>query len=175
MSELGSQFLSFSTAKLRQFAGRIETALGMLSDEQIWLRSGENSNAAGNLCLHLAGNVRQWIIHGVGGKPDIRVRAREFQARGGVSRAELLERLRSTVEEACGVIEACEPAGLLRTVRPQNYDVTVLEAIYHVVEHFAQHTGQILYATKALTGEDLGFYRHLNASGKLEPGGNPQA
>jgi hypothetical protein len=37
--------------------------------------------------------------------------------------------------------------------------VTALEAIYHAVEHFAMHYGQILYITKFLTGADLGFYR----------------
>ncbi len=36
-----------------------------------------------------------------------------------------------------------------------------MEAIYHVLEHFAQHTGQIIFATKMLTGEELGFYSHL--------------
>ena len=44
----------------------------------------------------------------------------------------------------------------------QGYDKSVLEAVYQVVEHFSHHTGQILYATKLLTGNDLGFYRHLN-------------
>jgi hypothetical protein len=38
----------------------------------------------------------------------------------------------------------------------------VLEAIYHVVEHFSAHTGQIIFATKLLTQEDLGFYKHLS-------------
>jgi hypothetical protein len=38
----------------------------------------------------------------------------------------------------------------------------VLEAIYAVVEHFSGHTGQIVYATKMLTGEDLGYYKYLN-------------
>ena len=37
----------------------------------------------------------------------------------------------------------------------------MLEAIYHVVEHFSMHTGQIIFATKLLTGTDLGFYAHL--------------
>ena len=32
----------------------------------------------------------------------------------------------------------------------------------HVVEHFSHHTGQIIFATKLLTGGDLGFYRHLS-------------
>ena len=44
----------------------------------------------------------------------------------------------------------------------QNYNVSVLEAIYHVVEYFSQHTGQIVFATKAMTGQDLGFYAYLN-------------
>ena len=47
----------------------------------------------------------------------------------------------------------------------QKYDVTVLEAVYHVVEHFSMHTGQILFATKLLTGQDLGYYGHLSAPG----------
>jgi hypothetical protein len=40
----------------------------------------------------------------------------------------------------------------------------VLEAIYHVVEHFSGHAGQIIYATKLLTGEDLGYYKHLKTT-----------
>lgn len=160
-------FLEFSAKKLRQLASRIHVCLEKLNDEQIWLRGGDNANAVGNLCLHLAGNVRQWIMHGVAGQPDLRHRDQEFAARGQVSRAELWQRLNGTVQEACAVLEQASGQDLTRVIRPQNYDVTMLEGIYHVVEHFAQHTGQILYATKALTGEDLGFYRHL--AGTAEP------
>jgi hypothetical protein len=48
----------------------------------------------------------------------------------------------------------------------QNYDVTVLEAVYHVIEHFSMHTGQIIFATKLMTAEDLNFYPELRASAK---------
>jgi len=51
--------------------------------------------------------------------------------------------------------------------RIQNYNLTVLSAIYHVVEHLRKHR-QIILATKALTGEDLGFYAHLNPK-KTQP------
>jgi uncharacterized damage-inducible protein DinB len=136
-----------------------------LDDDQIWMRAGENSNACGNLCLHLAGNVRQWILHGVGGAPDQRVRDAEFAAAGGAGRNELLGRLRSTVEEACGLIESLPDSRLAEVCRPQSYTVTVLEAVYHVVEHFSLHTGQIIFLTKALTGQDLGFYAHLKGTG----------
>lgn len=167
MSTTSAIFTRFAAIKLRQYLERIEICVARLDDEQLWQRAGENSNAAGNLCIHLAGNVRQWILHGVAGQPDTRDRDSEFAVRGGVSREEMLARLRAAVVEACEVIESQDEESLKRTVRPQNYEVRVLEAIFHVVEHFAQHTGQIIYATKALSGGDLGFYRHL--SGTREP------
>lgn len=157
-------FLEFSIKKLRQLFSRIEDCLGKLNDEQIWARGSENENAAGNLVLHLSGNVRQWIISAVGGAPDVRVRDREFSARGGLEKAGLLERLRSTVEEATGVLEQVTPERLAEQVTVQSYHIPVMEAIYHVVEHFAQHTGQILFATKLLTGSDLGYYPHLGSA-----------
>ena len=156
-------FLDFSEKKLRQLAGRIEDCLGRLSAEQVWARGNENENAIGNLALHLCGNVRQWIIAGIGGKPDIRVRDREFTARGEIAPAELAARLKTTVEEAAAVIAGAAPR-LAEHVVIQKYDITVLEAIAHVVEHFSQHTGQIMFATKMLTGQDLGYYKHLKAS-----------
>jgi hypothetical protein len=39
------------------------------------------------------------------------------------------------------------------------------------VEHFSGHTGQIIFATKMMTGTDLGFYQHLRdaAHGRKTP------
>jgi uncharacterized damage-inducible protein DinB len=157
-------FLDFSARKLELLTGRIESCLDRLSAEQIWARGGDNENAVGNLALHLAGNVRQWIVSGVGGKPDVRERDAEFAARGGASAAELKKRLRGTVEEAAAVIEGLSAERLTERVTIQKYEGSVLEAIYHVVEHFSMHTGQIQFATKMLTGADLGFYAHLKAA-----------
>src|SRR5580692_4850376 len=91
-----SEFLNFSAEKLTQLMGRIETCVEMLTPEQLWLRNAANSNAVGNLLLHLNGNVRQWILHGVGGQPDLRDRDAEFAARDGDGASELLARLRAT-------------------------------------------------------------------------------
>jgi uncharacterized damage-inducible protein DinB len=156
-----SILLTFSADKLEQLSSRIETCTAKLTPEQIWTRNAENENAIGNLMLHLAGNVRQWILHGVAGQPDIRLRDQEFDARGGVDPAELNRRLQSTVKEAAAVIRTLPPDRLCERRAIQKYDVTVLEAILHVVEHFSGHTGQIIFATKFLTGEDLGFYAYL--------------
>ena len=157
-------FLDCSARDLRELVGRIETCLDQLTDEQVWTRGSENQNAAGNLALHLAGNVRQWIVSGLGGKPDARDRASEFRARGGVGTPELAALLRAAVEEAAAVIERLSAGDLSRRLTIQGYEVSGLEAVYHVVEHFSMHTGQILFLTKMLTGTDLGFYRHLDAN-----------
>jgi uncharacterized damage-inducible protein DinB len=165
-------FLDYSAGTLRQMAGRIETCLNGLTEEQVWARSSDNENAIGNLVLHLSGNVRQWIVSGVGGRPDVRQRDAEFAARAGGRGAELVARLKEIVEEAAGVLTELPPERLGERIVVQHYDVTVLEAIYHVVEHFSGHTGQIIFATKMLTGADLGFYQHLReaaAHGKKTP------
>jgi uncharacterized damage-inducible protein DinB len=163
---LDELFLRFATNKLGQLSSRIVDCLGRLNDEQIWTRGNENQNAIGNLVLHLTGNVRQWILSGVGGQPDVRDRDAEFAARGSVPGPELAARLRATVDQALEVIRHTTPKRLTETVRIQGYEVSVLEAIGHVTEHFAQHTGQIIFATKLVTGEDLGYYRHLNKAAR---------
>ncbi len=160
-------FLEFSARKLEQFTRRVGDCLQRLSYEQIWGRGSGNENAAGNLVLHLCGNVRQWIGAGVAGMPDVRERDEEFSARGGFQAQDLINRLESTVAEAAGVIRAVSAERLRERISVQGYEITVLEAIYHVVEHFAQHTGQIIFITKAATGRDLGYYAHLkNSPGK---------
>jgi uncharacterized damage-inducible protein DinB len=155
-------FLKFSAEKLAQLRDRIHDCVGRLSDDQIWMRQTQNENSIGNLVLHLAGNVRQWIGHGVGGRVDDRQRDTEFAARGGLDKAALLARLDDSVNGAVAIIAAVTPDQMTRQVVIQKYTVTIMEAIYHVIEHFAGHTGQILFATKLLTGEDLGYYRHLS-------------
>jgi len=161
-------FIECSTKNLKQLVSRIRACLDKLSPGEIWARGHENENAIGNLVLHLSGNVRQWIISGVGGAPDTRVRDAEFAARALMETEELLGRLDATVNEAIVVLNGVTAARLEERVTIQKYELTVLEAIYHVVEHFSQHTGQIIFATKMLTGEDLGFYRHLKAAAHAE-------
>jgi len=57
---------------LQVYLPRIEACVRSLSPEQIWWRANPASNSVGNLALHLEGNVRQWIVSGLGGAPDRR-------------------------------------------------------------------------------------------------------
>jgi uncharacterized damage-inducible protein DinB len=156
-----SLFLKSAVEKLEEYRGRIEVCLGKLDEAQIWARGGENENAIGNLVLHLSGNVRQWIVCSLGGKPVDRDRDSEFDARGGFTAAQLSERLCKTVDTASAIIECLTAEQLTRTYTIQIYEASGVEAVFHVVEHFAHHAGQIIFVTKMLTGTDLGFYSHL--------------
>lgn len=137
---------------------RIRVCVDRLGDDDLWWRPNPESNSVGNLVLHLAGNARQWIVSGVGGAADARRRQAEFDERGPLPRAEVMERLTSTVGEVDAVLAGVRPASLAEVRRIQGHDVTVLEAIYHVVEHFSMHTGQIVYIAKLRSGAGIRFY-----------------
>jgi len=143
---------------LGDYLPKIERCLEKLSDEQIWWRANEESNSIGNLILHLCGNARQWIICGVGGAPDARDRDSEFAQRERIPRDELLMLLRSTLSEVQTTLANLDPSILLEHRKIQGNDVEILEAIFHVTEHFSMHAGQIFLLTKILTATDLGFY-----------------
>ena len=157
--DLGKEFIRYARKKfLEEYYPRIERCVNELSDEDIWWRAHESDNSIGNLMLHLSGNVRQWIVTGVGGATDVRNRPQEFAERMHLPKGELLEKLHATLVEADRVLERLDRSVLLEVRHIQQYDVTVLEAIFHVVEHFSGHTSQIIYITKLRKGVDLKFY-----------------
>lgn len=157
--DVAAEFLHQSRRYLRgDYLPRILICLETLSEADVWWRGNEASNSIGNLVLHLAGNIRQWVIHGVGGAPDVRRRQEEFDQRSSLPPSELAARLRGTLDEVDAVLAAVDPATLLDPRRIQGLDTTVMGAIYHVVEHFSTHTGQIVMLTKLRTGRDLGFW-----------------
>ena len=151
------------------FLPKIERCLEELSEEDIWWRPNEVSNSIGNLLLHLSGNVRQWIISGIGGAPDLRDRDQEFEQRAPISTERLLERLSATVREADAILAGLDPASLLEQRRIQGFDITVGEAVFHVVEHFATHTGQITLLAKLRLGKDLALTQLPEAPDEAPP------
>lgn len=157
--ETGQAFIHRSRAYLKSdYLPKIRLAMAGLTEEDIWWRPNDASNSIGNLVLHLAGNIRQWVVSGVGGSPDDRRREEEFLQAGGVSMDELLVRLEGAVGEVDAVLAGLSPDQLSENRVIQGMDVSVLDALYHVVEHFSTHTGQIIYLAKLRTGEDLGFW-----------------
>lgn len=164
-------FLQFSRHKLlEQYWPRLRKSVEPLTTEQVWWRPNEASNSIGNLVLHLNGNVWQWLVASFSGLDDKRNRASEFSATGDLSAADVLARLSATMQEAEKVLHRLTEAELLATHHIQGHTVSGLDAVYQVVEHFGLHYGQILYITKSLEGRDLGFYSHLNQTGRASGG-----
>ena len=164
---VATMFLEFSRWKLlEQYWPRLKSSVEGLTDEQVWWRPNDASNSIGNLILHLDGNVRQWIVSSFRGEECLRDRPAEFAEREGIPAAALLERLGATMREAGAVLSGLTEAELLSTYQIQGYTETGLRAVYQVVEHFGMHYGQILYITKLVRGEGLGFYRELDKTGR---------
>ena len=162
-------FLEFSRRKLlEQYWPRLRECVESLTEEQVWWRPNPASNSIANLILHLNGNVRQWLVASFNRLEDERNRPAEFAAKEGISASALLEKLGATMREASEVLARLTEADLLARYEIQGYNVSGLDAVYQVVEHFGLHYGQILYIAKNLCGRDLGFYSELNKTGRAE-------
>lgn len=177
MTDPGSAFLAESRRYLTdEYLPKIRAAVAPLDEADLWWRPNAASNSIANLLLHLAGNIRQWIVAGVGGAPDHRDRAAEFAARQGAGVDAVLAIFEDAVANAAAVLAEFPAARLAERVVVQGRHPTVLEAVYHVVEHCSMHAGQILWIVKARTGADLGFYRDADGLAIPQwPGAKPLA
>jgi uncharacterized damage-inducible protein DinB len=150
MTNVAQIFLNESRRYLRDdYLASIDRAVSPLTDEQIWWRPNESSNSIGNLILHLSGNVRQWIVAGVGRQSHERDRQQEFDERRTIPKHELLGALTTVLAEADAVLANLQEGELSEARQIQGSETTVMEAIYHVVEHFSMHTGQIQWVAKS--------------------------
>jgi uncharacterized damage-inducible protein DinB len=157
--EVAEAFIAQARSLLTgDYLPKIERCLERLTDAETWWRASEESNSVGNLILHLSGNARQWIVSGLGGARDERVRQAEFDERAPLPRRELLARLKETLVEVDAVLASLDATRLLERRAIQGLEVTALEAVFHVVEHFSMHTGQIILLAKMLGRADLRFY-----------------
>jgi uncharacterized damage-inducible protein DinB len=164
--ESGRIFLEATRRHLfSEYPAKIDAALALLGPDDPWWRPDPRTNSIGHLLRHLSGNVSQWVVHGVGGEPDRRDRAAEFEAPPEPI-GDVRGRLASTLDQAERVVSGLSTVDLPQPRTIQGLETTVQEALYHVVEHFAMHTGQILWIAKARTGRDLGFYE-VDDAGKV--------
>jgi hypothetical protein len=136
---------------------KINHCLGQLDDEQVWWRPRHSLNSIGNLILHLCGNLRQWVIAGLGGAADVRDRPAEFAERGPVPKDELLRRLDVVTAEASEVLSRLTARQLLEARRIQGFDVTGLAAVFDSVPHFRGHTQEIVHLTRVQLGDTYQF------------------
>lgn len=136
---------------------RIVHCVNQLSDEQVWSRERADMNSIANLMLHLAGNVGQLIVSGIGGAPDNRDRPAEFAARDTLSKAELIQRLTETVNQAKAAVIAANDEVLCQKIPIQRYDWTGMQAVVRCLAHFRGHAQEIIHMTRIILVEQYEF------------------
>ena len=133
--------------------GRIRHCVDQLSDEDIWAQPSDDVNSVGIILQHLCGNLRQWIVSGVGGELDVRDRPSEFRAPRDVRKAQLVADLDAVIERCRRVMLQLSSDEILQPRRIQGFDETVLSAMFSSVPHLELHAGQIVYITRLLLGD----------------------
>lgn len=155
--QLAAAVAAAASQELTKALDRIKHCLGQLTDEQIWCRPSEALNSIGNLILHLCGNLRQWIVAGIGGGKDVRQRPKEFSERESIPKIEFLRRLDEVVAKAHNALARASASDLMKTRRIQGFDVTGLEAIFDSVPHFRGHAQEIVHMTRSMLGDAYQF------------------
>jgi len=122
-------------------------------DAQLWKKTEGVSNSAGNLALHLEGNLREYVGRQIGKVPYQRRREEEFSG-SGITRADLVKRLEDVRQIVVRVISEL-PDQALRTPFPERVlgiDWSTQQFVLHLLAHFNYHLGQIDYLRRFLTG-----------------------
>ena len=156
-NELATAVAAETNRRLEASVGKIRHCVDQLSDEQLWWRPDEPMNSIGNLVLHLSGNLRQWIVAGVGGATDNRNRPEEFAERGPISREDLLGLLDLAVNDSREALGGITDEDLLRPLRIQGFELTALGAIFDSIPHFGGHTQEIVNLTRQQLSDSYRF------------------
>ena len=163
LQQLSSNIIQESKRRMiGESVNRVKKCLHFLTEEEIWYRPNEHTNSVGNLVLHLCGNARQWILSGMGGKPDTRKRDLEFSEEGPMPTANLIQMLDELMAEVEDVLNHFDPTQWTVSRKVQGFDETPIGILLHVVEHFSYHTGQIVYYLKSSKNIDLGLYKDID-------------
>ena len=137
---------------------RLLHCLDQLDETQVWQNAQPGMTAVGNIVLHVAGNLRQWIT--VGCDPhqvldDDRDRPAEFAATAessGMSPTLLADHLRVAVDDAKQTIQSLNKDHLLESRTIQGFDVTGMGAVWHSVSHLEGHAQETIFATRLILG-----------------------
>lgn len=126
---------------------RLEEEISLYpTEDALWSVSGEIKNPAGNLCLHLCGNLQHYIGANLGRTSYVRNRDNEFAAKG-LSKAELIAEVQKTRQVVREALETLKPSILEAEYPEKVYDYPMSTAYFliHLTAHLSYHLGQINY------------------------------
>ncbi|HLA96692.1 MAG TPA: DUF1572 family protein [Pyrinomonadaceae bacterium] len=131
---------------------KLKTEIGQYSNEgDLWKTSGEITNSAGNLTLHLIGNLKHFIGAVLGNSGFVRDRDAEFST-GGVARAELLAEIEVADLAVRSTLKKLTDADLANTypIEVFGHPMTTEFFLVHLATHLNYHLGQINYHRRIL-------------------------
>jgi uncharacterized damage-inducible protein DinB len=132
----------------QDYPAQINTCLGVLSDDDLWWRPNEQSNAVANLVIHLSWSNRYYFEQAIAGREVGRNRDAEFAARDGYPKAKVLETWQASLQVVNDVLGGMDAARLMETTDRTGKVTTYAQLLLHVTHHNAVHMGQIVWITK---------------------------
>lgn len=166
MNTIHQEFKDQAIFRFQEKKTHIAKCFEQLTEEDMWSRPNSASNSVGNIILHLCGNIGQYVLSSLAQQPDVRERDLEFSADGGFGKEALLEKISTTIDQACAVVRACKEEELLREREVQGFTFSGLGVILHAVEHLSYHTGQIAYLVKLRNNQQIGLYNDFDLNVK---------
>ncbi|HAF36616.1 MULTISPECIES: DUF1572 family protein [Sphingobacterium] len=136
----------------RRDLNRLRDEISLYKQEgNIWLIERDISNSAGNLCLHLIGNLQTYIGAEIGKTGYIRDRAAEFSLKD-IPRTRLLDQIDDTIDVVTRSLDLLSEENLFEI-----YPILVFEEktttqylLVHLTTHLTYHLGQINYHRRLL-------------------------
>jgi uncharacterized damage-inducible protein DinB len=145
-------FVDDQRARFREMRRRLAQVLEQLSEADVNWRPNAQSNSVGNLVAHICGNLTQRYVAQLGGAPDARDRAAEFDTALQRTHSDLLWMIDTTFDAVDEVLGNVTPERLLQEIPLKDRTISVLHLINHTAAHAAEHVGQIIYIAKQRLG-----------------------
>lgn len=146
------QFVDSITTLMQRDLNKLEEEIKSYpNNAALWKTDGDIKNAAGNLCLHLCGNLQYYIGAVLGNSGYIRNRDLEFSAKG-LSQKELLAEIVRTKASVIQTLKTLTPETLIQAYPAPvfDYPMTTLHFLIHLEAHLTYHLGQINYHRRIL-------------------------
>ncbi|MCK8479859.1 DinB family protein [Psychroserpens algicola] len=121
------------------------------NEDHLWITTGTITNSAGNLCLHLVGNLNHFIGATIGHTDYIRQRDLEFSQKH-VPRAELIKQVDDTIAVVESTLKNLTATDLQKEYKRRVFEDTMTTEYFlvHLTMHLAYHLGQINYHRRLL-------------------------
>lgn len=115
-------------------------------EENLWLVNGDIKNSAGNLALHLCGNLKHYVGHSIGGSSYIRERDKEFSLKN-VPKLDILRNIEETKSVVLSTLKMLDDSKL-KEIFSEKISIGKVEIgflLIHLIAHLNYHLGQINY------------------------------